>query len=234
MTMVVGRVEAIFRYPVKSMRGEALEEAALGWHGIEGDRRFALRRIDDRGGFPFLTASKLPELVLFTPNGEDVITPEGAKLPLLSEALAQEMTRRSGVPVQTMQIRTGIFDDAVLSVISAATVAEVCRLGGQAADVRRFRPNVVVRPAVGVPFEEDAWVGGTLAFGEGDDAPTVAVTQRDLRCTMVNIDPDDARLAPEVMKAAVAANQNNAGVYATVTRTGRLAVGQAVVFRPAG
>jgi hypothetical protein len=234
MTMVVGRVEAIFRYPVKSMRGEALEEAALGWHGIEGDRRFALRRIDDRGGFPFLTASKLPELVLFTPNGEDVITPEGAKLPLLSEVLAQEMTRRSGVPVQTMQIRTGIFDDAVLSVISAATVAEVCRLGGQAADVRRFRPNVVVRPAVGVPFEEDAWVGGTLAFGEGDDAPTVAVTQRDLRCTMVNIDPDDARLAPEVMKAAVAANQNNAGVYATVTRTGRLAVGQAVVFRPAG
>jgi uncharacterized protein YcbX len=100
MTMVVGRIEAIFRYPVKSMRGEALEEAALGWHGIEGDRRFALRRIDDRGGFPFLTASKLPELVLFTPSGEHVITPEGEKLPLLGEALAAEMTRRSGVPAR--------------------------------------------------------------------------------------------------------------------------------------
>ena len=40
MPVVVGHIEALFRYPVKSMRGEQLAEAALGWHGIEGDRRF--------------------------------------------------------------------------------------------------------------------------------------------------------------------------------------------------
>ena len=76
-------------------------------------------------------------------------------------------------------------------------------------------------------------MGGVLSFGEGDDAPAIAVTMRDLRCSMVNIDPDSASLAPEVMKAVVRANQNNAGIYGTVTRIGRLAVGQTVLLRPA-
>ena len=52
MLMEIGHVEAIFRYPVKSMGGERLEVANLGWHGLEGDRRLAFRRIDDRSGLP--------------------------------------------------------------------------------------------------------------------------------------------------------------------------------------
>ena len=47
--------------PVKSMGGERLEEAEMGWQGLEGDRRLVLA-MDDRGGFPWLTASKLPGL----------------------------------------------------------------------------------------------------------------------------------------------------------------------------
>jgi uncharacterized protein YcbX len=39
MPMEIGQVEAIYRYPVKSMGGERLEVATLGWHGLEGDRR---------------------------------------------------------------------------------------------------------------------------------------------------------------------------------------------------
>jgi uncharacterized protein YcbX len=42
MQIEIGQVEAIFRYPVKSMAGERLESAALGWHGIEGDRRLVM------------------------------------------------------------------------------------------------------------------------------------------------------------------------------------------------
>src|SRR5258708_14526965 len=67
MPIKVGEVEALFRYPVKSMSGELLEVAEMGWHGLDGDRRLAFRRVDDRGGFPWLTASKLPELILFAP-----------------------------------------------------------------------------------------------------------------------------------------------------------------------
>jgi hypothetical protein len=50
---------------------------------------------------------------------------------------------------------------------------------------------------------------------------------------MVNLDPDSASPAPEVMKAVVRANQNHAGIYGTVTRTGQLAVGQTIFFRGA-
>ena len=68
MLIEIGHVEALFRYPVKSMGGERLEAAELGWYGVEGDRRLAFRRMDDRSGMPWLTASKLPDLVRFAPQ----------------------------------------------------------------------------------------------------------------------------------------------------------------------
>jgi uncharacterized protein YcbX len=96
----VGRVEGLFRYPIKSMGGEGLERATLGWHGVAGDRRFALRRLQERGGFPWLTASKLAELLLFTPlsRGQElpdhVRTPEGRELEIFSDELADDIGRR--------------------------------------------------------------------------------------------------------------------------------------------
>jgi hypothetical protein len=57
---------------------------------------------------------------------------------------------------------------------------------------------------------------------------------RDIRCSMVNFDPDSARPAPEVLKAVVRVHQNTAGIYGTVTRIGRLAVGQTIFLRAVG
>jgi uncharacterized protein YcbX len=237
MAIELGKIEAIFRYPVKSMRGEPLETATLGWHGLDGDRRFALRRLAERGGFPWLTAGKLPDLIQFTPQRREdgdapthVLTPEGQELPLFGEALAAEIARRWGSPVEMMQLKHGIFDEGAVSVITTKTADEVCRLAGTRSDIRRFRPNIVVRSTRAVPFEEDEWVGGLLTFGAADDAPAVAVTMRDERCAMLNIDPDGGASAPEMMKAVVRANQNNAGIYASVTRIGRLAVGQPLLL----
>ena len=243
MPIEIGHVEALFRYPVKSMRGERLEVATLGWHGLDGDRRLAFRRMDDRGGFPWLTASKLPDLLLFAPQRREgalsgdlpthVRTPDGAEMPVFGEDLAAEVGRRHGAPVQMMQLRHGIFDEASISVITLDTVREIGRLAGGSSDVRRFRPNILVRSLRSVPFQEDEWVGGVLSFGEGDDGPPSAVTMRDVRCSMVNFDPDSATPAPEVLKAVVRANQNTAGIYGTVTRTGELAVGQTILLHPA-
>ena len=243
MPLRVGHVESIFRYPVKSMSGERLEVAELGWHGLAGDRRLAFRRIDDHSGFPWLSASKFPDLLLFAPHRRDdgaqgdlpthVRTPDGDELPVFGEDLAEEVGRRHGGPVEMMLLKHGIFDEASVSVIASDTVREIGRLAGRSADVRRFRPNVAVRLLRSVPFQEDAWVGGVLHFGEGDGAPAITVTMRDVRCSMVNLDPDSAGSAPELLKAVVRANQNNAGVYGAVTRTGRLAVGQPIILHAA-
>ncbi len=141
MRMEIGQVEAIFRYPVKSMSGERLEVANLGWYGLDGDRRLAFRRMDDRSGFPWLSASQLPDLLLFAPlRGEDsaegdlptnVRTPNGEAMPLFGEDLAAEIGRRYGAPVQMMQLRHGIFDEASVSVIASETVREIGRLAGR-------------------------------------------------------------------------------------------------------
>jgi len=239
MLIEVGHVEAIFRYPVKSMRGEPLEAANLGWHGLDGDRRLAFRQMNDPSGFPWLTASKLPDLLLFTPQTRGaqeeipthIRTPDGQDLPVFSEALASEIAHRHGAPVQMMHFKHGIFDDATISVIASATIDEIARLADQPPNVRRFRPNIVVRLLRPLPFQEDQWLGRVLSFGDAADASAIAVTTHDVRCSMVNLDPDTARPTPEVLKAVVRANQNNAGIYGAVTRTGRLAVGQSIFLR---
>src|SRR3954465_14956221 len=120
MPLAIGHIEAIFRYPVKSMRGEALESATLGWHGLEGDRRLAFRRIGDRSNFPWLIASKLAELLLYSPQPRDdggnlpthIRTPDGVTMPVFGDDLAADVERRYGSPVEMMEMKHGTFDDA--------------------------------------------------------------------------------------------------------------------------
>lgn len=237
MTIKIGYIEAIFLYPVKSMAGVQLEAANLGWHGLDGDRRLAFRRLQDGSGFPWLSASELPDLLRFAPIWRDqsirshlpthVRTPEGKEMTIFGEELAAEVERRHGAPVQMMELKHGIFDEASMSVISVETVREIERVTGTTPDVRRFRPNVVVGLLKPDPFQEDLWVSGILSFGDGR-GPSLSVTMRDARCSMVNLDPDTARSNPKVMKAIVQMNQNTAGIYGAVIRTGQLAVGQTV------
>jgi uncharacterized protein YcbX len=234
MAVKIGDIAALYRYPVKSMRGEPLEVADLGWHGLDGDRRLAFRRGDDRGGFPWLSASRLPEMILFTPQRRGpagdgnlpthVRTPDGQELDVFGPELATEIGRRLGSPVEMMHLNRGIFDEATISVITTATVTEVGKLAAQDTDVRRFRPNILIATTASVPFEEDDWVGGVLSFGEAEDAPAVGIVNRDERCAMVNFDPDSARQAPDVLKAIVR----------PVTRRGRLAAGAPIFFEAAG
>ena len=242
MRIKIGEVEALFRYPVKSMSGELLEVANLGWHGLDGDRRLAFRRTNDRSGFPWLTATKLPELILFAPQRREaavgdnlpthVRTPQGEDLAVFGDELATEIGRRHGAPVEMMYLNRGIFDEACVSLITSTTVDAIGRLAAQRVDVRRFRPNILIKSLRAVPFEEDEWVKGVLSFGEGDEAAAIGITNRDERCSMVNFDPDSGSTTAEVLKAIVRVRGNKAGVYGTTTGRGRLAVGQPIFFEP--
>jgi uncharacterized protein YcbX len=241
MVIELGHVSALFRYPIKSMAGERLDSAKLGWHGVEGDRRFAFRRLADRGAFPWLTASRLPELVLYQPVGRQdaageplptrVRTPDGREYGLTDEALVKEIATRHRADVELMQIKHGVFDEAAVSAIALGTIRGIACEAGIDADVRRFRPNIVLDTRGARPFEEDRWVGKVLEFGPDGTGPAVSVTLRDLRCVMLNLDPDTAEANAEVMKTAVRMNENYAGVYGTVVRTGQLRVGQVVTLR---
>lgn len=241
--MKLGRISAIFRYPVKSMAGEPLDVARLGWHGIEGDRRFAFRRLNDKSNFPWLSASKLPELILYKPFGLDsnnaellpthVRTPDGNEYELQSNELREEISSRYGGDVELMNLKAGVFDEASISVITRSTVQCIERESGRgvgSCDIRRFRPNVVIETDSAEPFEEDRWVGQTLMSGEGDNCAVIKVYMKDERCRMVNLDPDTAERDVQVMRAVVRLNKNYAGGYGTVIRAGELRIGQVVTL----
>ena len=238
MMVQLGHVRALVRYPVKSMAGVAAESAYLGWHGLDGDRRFAFRRLADQSGFPWLSASSLPELILYQPFGLDeltgeplpthVRTPAGTTFELLSDELQNEVARRFGDRVELMKLKHGTFDEASISVISLTTIDGISREAGVHLDPRRFRANILLETHNAEPFLEDGWIGGRLLFGDREPRPALSVTARDVRCMMINLDPETGRQDARVLKAVVGLNNNNAGVYATVVQTGRLQVGQAV------
>ena len=65
---IVGHVESLWRYPVKSMRGEKLDSAFVGFSGIYGDRLFAFHNPAAQPGFPYLTGRELAEMLLYRPT----------------------------------------------------------------------------------------------------------------------------------------------------------------------
>jgi uncharacterized protein len=65
---VVGRLESVWRYPVKSMPGEPLPEAYVGFAGVLGDRLYAVHHAGAPKSFPFLTARSRKEMLRFRPR----------------------------------------------------------------------------------------------------------------------------------------------------------------------
>jgi uncharacterized protein YcbX len=238
MIRYIGHIHELVRYPVKSMAGIPMQSALVGWHGLQGDRRFAFRRLNDTSSFPWLSASRLPELLLYEPVGIDesseeptpthVRTPEGVTLKLGSEELDLNISEKFGSAVELMNFKHGIFDEASVSVINLATISAIGSEVGQDLDTRRFRANIVIASEATDPFLEDGWIGSRLVFGSTEDGPTVSVALRDLRCVMINLDPDTSKSDSRVMKSVIRLNENYAGAYGTVTRTGQLSVGQSV------
>ena len=99
---VVGKVESLWRYPVKSMRGEELDEAFLGFSGMYGDRLFAFTSSTGPKGFPFLTGRERQEMLRYRPRFR---SPDKAARPInLAEAekLAPGVTPVYAQPAELM------------------------------------------------------------------------------------------------------------------------------------
>ena len=220
------------------MAGEQITSAELGWHGIEGDRRYAFMRTGNMSGFPWLTASRMPELIRYKAyyhKGADasqptlhVRSPGGEDFELESGLLLQQLSDAFGSSVELVKVDNGIFDDSPVSLISTETIKMLEAESGRTLDVRRFRPNLLIEPYDGIPLREEAWVAKTLVIGSVPDAPAVHVTIHDVRCVMVNLDPDTAVTEPLVLKTIARTRNNCAGVYGSTFRSGNVSVGDRV------
>jgi uncharacterized protein len=233
MTMV-GRVAALWRYPVKSMAAEELDAVEVSWQGLAGDRRWALIRAGKvRSGFPWLTMREQPELAHYRPRFAEpdrpnasvtlVRTPAGAELDVADPALAAEF----GPGVQVIKQDRGVFDAMPLSLLSAQSLTGLGELVGAELTGPRFRPNILV-DVPGRDFPEDAWVGRVLRVG----ALRMRVDQRDQRCVLVTIDPVTLDRNPAVLRAIARERDACLGVYGSIVEPGRVAVGDPVELEP--
>jgi uncharacterized protein YcbX len=223
----VGRVIGLWRYPVKSMAAEALDEVEAGWAGFAGDRRWAFVRGDvPRSGFPWMTiredASMLEHVPRFVqpeqPDRSRVVVrvPGGDELDVLDPALAASL----GEGVRAIKQDRGVFDAMPLSLITTAGIADLSALVGFELHVQRFRPNLLIESSV----REDAWVGSVLSIG----GMAMRVDQRDERCVIVNIDPTTGERDPSVLQTLAKQRDVCIGVYGSTVRPGPVALGDAV------
>src|SRR3954447_24752546 len=227
----VGRVAALWRYPVKSMAAEELDEVDVSWHGLAGDRRWAFVRAGIvRSGFPWLTIRENADMWRYVPSFADpaapdssktlVSTPAGEQLDVVDPRLAEEL----GHGAQVIKQNRGVFDSMPLSLITTQTIAAVGGWLDLDLPARRFRPNLLVEAAHDEPFQEDAWIGAVLRIGSVE----MRVDQRDSRCVIVNTDPATGERDPAVLKALAKRRDSCAGVYGSTVEPGRIAVGDPV------
>lgn len=230
---LVGRVAALWRYPVKSMAGESLAEVDVSWHGLAGDRRWAfVRPGQEASPFPWLTARQRPDLVLHEPSLADpadpdgsavaVRTPDGRVLDVTDPSLAEELAPGARV----LRSGRGVYDELPLSLVSTAGLAALGALVGAPLGDRRFRPNLVVDTGDATGYPEDGWVGRTVRVGGLE----LRVDARDPRCGMITIDPDTAARDRTVLRAVNGERESCFGVYGSTAQPGRVRVGDDVVL----
>ena len=239
----VGRVRALYRYPVKSMGGEAREAVTLGWPGIEGDRQYAFLRSGNASRFPWLTGREVHALPSWRARYLDpedprrspveVATSEGVVRPLGDPALLAELRDAAAEEVQLLQLGRGAFDSMPVSVVATATAGLLGERGGRPVDLRRFRPNIIVETKAGEASRETGWLGGMLVFGDGKEAVRLRANVAIKRCVMITIDPDTAARDRAIMKRVAGDFDNQIGIYCTADAIGRIAVGDRVrLVRP--
>lgn len=232
---VVGRVVGLWRYPVKSMGGEPLDEAEVSWHGLAGDRRWAFVRDDvPQSGFPWLTLRERPDMGDYRPffvepdrpdqSATVVRTQSGEEFDVTDSRLGEEL----GTDGRVIRQDRGVFDTFPLSLITTQTVRELGEMVGSDLSAERFRPNILVDAADGAPFEEDSWVGHQLSIG----GFRMRVDKRDGRCVVITIDPQTKERNREVLRAVNREREGCLGVYGSIVEPGRVALNDRVRVEP--
>jgi uncharacterized protein YcbX len=251
---IIGKVDSLWRYPVKSMRGEELEQAFAGFCGIYGDRLFAFHSEVHPRVFPWLTARERRAMLRYRPRFRHL---DRAALPLnlaesdeagvtsvyadmedlfvdvetpSGEIFAIDDPRLSHLlgdaqPLKLARSHRAITDCRPVSLISIQTARQLEEELGTAVDPRRFRANVYLDLASADGFGEDKLVGRSLRIGS---KMVVSVLKRDGRCAMITLDPDTGESNPAFLKKVVQAHEGMAGVYGAVLVEGLLRKGDAV------
>ena len=255
---IVGKVESLWRYPVKSMRGEELEETFAGYPGVYGDRVFAFKSSASPAGFPYFTAREQRRLLQYRPRFRDA--DKAARPVNLTEAESMGAGPLSAdiselmVDIETPEGKTLAIDDPVLIEMLCSEIDKKHQL----TLMRSHRAMTDCRPMsifslqsarqlaeeTGTPvdkrrFRANAYVelASDQGFGENElvgrslkigPKVIVAVLERDPRCAIITLDPDTSEKTPAILKKVAQGHEGTAGVYGAVIVEGMMHKGDPV------
>jgi len=205
-------VAGLWRYPVKSLRGEPLSTAVLGPEGIPGDRmvwvvgpeavRSARRQYKLLGLHGTLGVDGVPLI-----DGHPWTAPEA--LALVKRAAGEDAWLEASDGLER-------FDVLPLLVATDGAVAAFGR------DVRRLRPNILIGGVEGL--DETTWPGAELWIGDA----IVRLDSLRARCPMTTVDPDTLDRDPEVLRDIGRRFRGRLALNAEVVRAGTISVGDPV------
>jgi uncharacterized protein YcbX len=255
---LIGKVDSLWRYPVKSMRGEELDEVFAGYSGIYGDRVFAFRSSANHKGFPYFTAREQRKLLQYRPRFR---YPDKAARPInLVEAESRNANPLLAdlaefvVDVETPNGETLAIDDPALIEMLRANIDQK----HQVTLMRSQRAMTDCRPVsifslqsaqqlaeeTGTHvdkrrFRANVYVDLTSAKGFAENElvgrsvrigskAVVTVLERDSRCMVITLDPDTGEQAPALLKKVAQAHDGMAGVYGAVLVEGMMHKGDPI------
>jgi uncharacterized protein YcbX len=254
----IGTVESLWRYPVKSMRGEELGELFASYAGVYGDRLFAFESSAGRKGFPFFTGREQRQMIRYRPRFRN---PNKAARPVDladAESLPPGVNPLSAHPaelmidVETPDGKTIAIDDPSLIDHLRTNTDKKHQLTLRRSDkaLTDCRPLSIfgVQSArklgeeIGVSVDKRRFRANIcldLAEGFAEDkfvgrsiriGPKVIVSilERDPRCMMITLDPDTGEKEPALLKKVAQAHSGMAGVYGAVLMEGMVHKGDSV------
>jgi uncharacterized protein YcbX len=240
-------VSRIWRYPVKSLQGESLDEGVVEADGLEGDRRWGI--LDGRTG-RILTARRRPELlhaaavyregrpVITLPDGRVGEGPGPGTDRLLSQWLGspvslvrsveeapgraeyfEDATDDSSRPIEWTMPESRYVDAAPLLVLTTASLRAAKALHPAGSwQPRRFRPNLLVDTPDDEGWVEDGWIARRVQVGTAVLAPNEGC----MRCTMVTREQPGIEADREIFRSLARHHGARLGVWCTVTVPGAL------------
>ncbi|MFB9884294.1 MOSC domain-containing protein [Planobispora siamensis] len=233
MTTYQGSVRRVLRWPVKSLRGEEVEQGRFDGRGMAGDRAYALIDERDNHAGRTLTVRQRAEMLHWRSayDGGDapVLTaPDGTSWAWDHPELPGELSRSLGVPL-SLRAADGQQDrgPTVLVTFESSRAGLEEELGREV-DLLRFRPNLHLEldaPA----FDEEDWAAGTvLSAGEAEFTVAGDVAGPCIRCAVPSWDPTGRERWPALQKWLIDRHRNIFGVIMVVTRPGTVRRGDPV------
>lgn len=252
---MIGTVAGAWRYPVKSLQGEAVDRLDFTESGAAGDRTWAIL---DRATGKVLTAKRWGALltasarreddgtvVITLPGGDELVAGEPAANAALSGWLDRPVALvgpgEAAVPYELTMDPTddasavwdfatppgSLVDLAAVHLLTDASLAAATALApGSAWDVRRFRPSLLIAAEAPGDFPEDDWIGRTVSCGTASFAPFMPTP----RCAVPTRAQPGLPRDVAVSRTLTTHHSNNLGVYAQVQTAGCARVGESVTL----